>query len=102
MFCREKCLQPLQLALESKNSKYATYALGGIQVGFLKISLLYISYHRHFYCSPVSPAVPTILGGTLLNVREATNMSVSFLVSCQKYLVSCVYSQNTMILNIKF
>jgi len=29
---REKCLEPLQYALESRAKKLATYAIGGIQV----------------------------------------------------------------------
>lgn len=32
VFAREKCLLPLQLALESKNMKLAQHALAGIQV----------------------------------------------------------------------
>ena len=44
-YFREKCLQPLQLALESKNSKFATYALGGIQVsGEIRIMSISVSF----------------------------------------------------------
>lgn len=32
VFSREKCLLPLQLALESKNVKLAQHALAGMQV----------------------------------------------------------------------
>lgn len=39
MFAREKCLLPLQLALESKNVKLAQHALAGIQV-WLALSAL--------------------------------------------------------------